>query len=137
MIKVKSTVRINTQKIKRLDTAAVMALKLTADLLKTEITDKDVIPRDRGTLEDGLFVDDSQADQGKVSLVTSTPYARRLYYNPDGFVFHQSSWEDKKGKHDGNPNAKDHWYEDWQKGGKNADFVPETFRKNYKRLIDT
>ena len=127
MIKVKSTVRINTQKIKRLDTAAVMALKLTADLLKTEITDKDVIPRDRGTL----------ADQGRVSLVTSTPYARRLYYNPDGFIFHQSSWEDKKGKHDGNPNAKDHWYEDWQKGGKNADFVPETFKKNYKRLIDT
>lgn len=137
MAKVKSTVKINTQRIRQLDKAAVTALKLTADQLQTAVKNAHVIPRDRGTLEDSLFVDDSQADQGRVSLVTSTPYARRLYYNPDGFIFHQSSWEDKKGKHDGNPNAKDHWYEDWQKGGKNADFVPETFKKNYKRLIDT
>ena len=137
MAKVKSTVKINTQRIRQLDKAAVTALKLTGQALKSEIVNRDVIPRDRGTLEDSLFVDDSQADQGRVSLVTSTPYARRLYYNPDGFIFHQASWEDKKGKHDGNPNAKDHWYEDWQKGGKNADFVPKTFKKNYKRLIDT
>ncbi len=151
MVKVKSTVRINTQVIKKLNRAGITALKETADALLTEVTNAGVVPRDIGTLEDG-FIDDTKAEQGKVSLVYSTPYARRLYYNPDGFQFHQVKWysfkrvKGKKGnwlkrkkkiKHDGNPNAKDHWLEDWQEGGKNADFVPKTFKKIYKRLINT
>lgn len=151
MLKVKSIVRINTQSIQKLNRAGITALKETANALLTEVKNEDVVPRDRGTLEDG-FIDDTQAEQGKVSLVYSTPYARRLYYNPDGFKFHQSAWTSekrikgkrgkwlkrkKKIKHDGNPNAKDHWLEDWQAGGKNADFVPNTFKKIYKRLINS
>lgn len=151
MARVKSIVRIHTQSIKKLNRAGITALKETADALLTEVTNEGVVPRDRGTLEDG-FIDDTQAEQGKVSLVYSTPYARRLYYNPDGFKFHQLAWTSekrikgkrgkwlkrkKKIKHDGNPNAKDHWLEDWQEGGKNADFVPNTFKKIYKRLINS
>lgn len=136
MAKVKSTIRINSQALSRLNRAGNMALRQTADALLTEVTNAGVVPRDRGTLEDG-FVDDTKAEQGKVSLVYSTPYARRLYYNPDGFQFHQSEWKDDRGEHDGNPNAKDHWLEDWQEGGKHADFVPKTFKMIYKRLIDT
>lgn len=151
MAKVRSTVRINTMRIKQLNQAGKTALKETADALLTEVTNAGVVPRDVGTLEDG-FVDDSKVDQGKVSLVYSTPYARRLYYNPDGFKFHQSAWTSekkvkgkrgkwlkrkKKIKHDGNPNAKDHWLEDWQAGGKNADFVPKTFKRIYKGLINS
>lgn len=176
MLKVKSIVRINTQSIQKLNRAGITALKETADALLTEVTNEGVVPRDRGTLEDG-FIDDTQAEQGKVSLVYSTPYARRLYYNPETvsvreytikkgkragqkvksytahkMTFSQSAWTSekrikgkrgkwlkrkKKIKHDGNPNAKDHWLEDWQAGGKNADFVPNTFKKIYKRLIHT
>ena len=151
MAKVKSTVRLNTMRIKQLNQAGKAALKETSDELLKEVTNAGVVPRDMGTLEDG-FVDDSKVDQGKVSLVYSTPYARRLYYNPDGFQFHQVKWysfkrvkgkngnwlkRKKKIKHDGNPNAKDHWLEDWQAGGKNADFVPKTFKRIYKGLINS
>lgn len=137
MAKVKSTVRINSQRIKQLNQAAIQALKLTGEELHKDIIQEGVIPRDRGTLEDSTFVDYSNSNQGKVSIVSSTPYARRLYYNPDGFQFHQSAWQDKKGKHDGNPNAKDHWFEDWTKDGNKSDFVPKNFKKFYRKLINT
>ena len=137
MAKVRSTVRINTMRIKQLNQAAVKALELTGNLLSEDIKRAKVIPRDRGTLEDGTTPIYTQSNQGKVSIVSSTPYARRLYYNLDGFKFHKSQWEDKNGKHDGNPNAKDHWFEDWQEGGKNAEFVPKTFKKIYKGLINS
>lgn len=151
MAKVRSTVRINTQAVSKLNKATIKALKDTADALLTEVTNAGVVPRDKGTLEDG-FVDYTKADQGKVSLVYSTPYARRLYYNPDGFKFHQSAWITKKKvrgktgkwlkrrrkkiKHDGNPNAKDHWLEDWLKDGKHEDFVPKTFKEKLQEAIN-
>ena len=69
------------------------------------------------------------------------PYARRLYYHPD-YKFHKGPWEeewvDKEGKkhhvkHDGNPYAKGYWFEDWKPGGRKADFVLDTFKKNLKK----
>lgn len=151
MAKVRSTVRINTMRIKQLNQAGKTALKGTADELLKEVKNAGVVPRDMGTLEDG-FVDDTKADQGKVSLVYSTPYARRLYYNPETVSVRE--YTIKKGKRAGqkvksyiahkrtfskkeNSNAKDHWLEDWQAGGKNADFVPKTFKRIYKGLINS
>ena len=138
-------------RIKQLNQAAVKALVQTADELLGEVKNSHVVPRDMGTLEDG-FVDDTKAEQGKVSLVYSPPYARRLYYNPETVSVRE--YTIKKGKRAGqkvksytahkmtfskkeNANAKDHWLEDWQEGGKNADFVPKTFKRIYKRLINT
>lgn len=82
-------------------------------------------PRDTGNLQnESTFVDYSQAGQGKVSLVSTTPYARRLYFHPE-YHFHT----------DANPNAKGKWYEDWiPPSGKASDFAPEAFKKFYKRL---
>lgn len=123
-MQVKSTVKINMARIKQLNQAAVTALEKTAEALHTEVVQAQVIPFDTGHLEeDATFVDYSQSDKGKVSLISSTPYARRLYYHPE-FKF-------QKGE---NPNAKGKWFEDWLSGGSKEDFAPETFKKLYKQF---
>ena len=55
-------------------------------------------------------------------LVSSTPYARRLYYHPE-YRF------DKKE----NPNAGAGWFDDWAEGGANQNFAEETFAAIFKR----
>lgn len=122
-MQVKSTVKLNMARINELTQAAVDALEKTAEALHTEVVQAQVFPFDTGHLQgDATFVDYSESSQGKVSLVTSTPYARRLYYHPE-YNFQT----------DENPNAKGHWFEDWLPGGSKADFVPKTFKENYKK----
>lgn len=62
--------------------------------------------------------------QGKVSLVSSTPYARRLYFHPE---YHFQKYE--------NAFASGKWYEPWI-DGVSADFCREAYKKIYKRLTD-
>lgn len=121
-MKVSSRVTINTQKIKQLTRAQIIALEQTAEALHTEIVQAQVMPRDTGDLQnENTFVDSSESSKGKVSLVSSTPYARRLYYHPEyDFQTHE------------NPNAKGHWYEDWI-DGKEKDFAKKKFQEFYRR----
>lgn len=125
MIKVNSTIKMNFPKIRQLADAQVQALELTAEALHTEVVQAQVFPRDTGNLQnESTFVDYSQARQGKVSIVSTAPYARRLYFHPE---YHFQTKE--------NPNAKGRWYEDWiPPNGPVSDFAPETFKKIYKRL---
>ena len=82
-MQVKSTVKLNMPRIRQLTGAAVRALELTAEVLHTEVVQAQVMPFDTGNLQnESTFVDYSQSAGGKVSLVSSTPYARRLYYQP-------------------------------------------------------
>ena len=110
-------------KIQALDKAAVRALEKTADALLTEIVQAQVIPFRSGHLQnDATFIDVSEASAGHVEIVSSTPYARRLYYHPE-FNFN----------HEENPNAKAHWFDDWADGGKNAGFTKKAFEAFYKQ----
>lgn len=119
--------------LRNLDKAAIRALHQTAEVLHGDIKDAMVIPRDIGTLGDTAFyVDESHLTEGTVSLVNDTKYARRLYYHPE-YNFHQEYWEDEKGTHDGNPNAKGKWFEDWEYGGEKGHFASEAFEKFFKR----
>ena len=68
-------------------------------------------------------MDYSKAKDGKVTLISSTPYARRLYYHPE------YNFQTKE-----NPNAKGHWYEDWESGGSRANFAPNAFKQFYKKV---
>lgn len=121
-MKVSSKVKINTQKIKQLTRAQVTALEQTAEALHTEVIQAQVMPRDKGNLQnESTFVDYSQSSNGMASLVSSTPYSRRLYYHPE-YDF----------KTDENPNARGHWYEDWIDGNQ-KDFCKNTFKEFYKR----
>ena len=82
--KVNSTVIIYPHKIKKLTDAQILALKQTAEELLENVRDAQVIPRDSGHLQgDATVVDESQAKSGTVSIVSQTPYARRLYFHPE------------------------------------------------------
>ena len=76
-----------------------------------------------GTLQnESTFVDYSNSSKGTCTLISSTPYARRLYYHPE-YNFNTSE----------NKNAKGKWYADWI-DGEEKDFCKKTFKKFYKRL---
>lgn len=124
MMKVNSRVKLNMPKIRQLTQAQVTALERTAELLHGEVKDAQVVPMKTGNLTGEQFsCDYSQSSQGKVTLVHSTPYARRLYFHPE-YKFNKEFHEDAKGK----------WLGDWMPGGKKSDFAPEAFKKFYRRL---
>lgn len=142
MRRVSSKITLYQNKIRELSKASVKALEKTAEALHTEIVQAQVIPRMDGTLQnESTFVDDSKAIKGHVSIVSNTPYARRLYFHPE-YHFMQGPWQEtvehKDGTvshltHEGNPNAKGRWYEDWLSGGKNEKFAQKTFNELFKR----
>ncbi len=122
-MQVNSTVKLNMPRIRQLTQAAVTALELTGEALHTEVIQAQVFPFDTGHLqEDATFVDYSRANDGMVTLVSSTPYARRLYYHPE---YHFQTKE--------NPNAKGMWYEDWLPGGVKTSDASKLFAQFYKK----
>lgn len=124
MIKVNSTVNLNMAAISQLCSAQITVLEQTAEALHAEVMQKQVMPRDTGTLQnESTFVDNSQSSKGKASLISSTPYARRLYFHPE--------YHFNKGK---NPNAKGEWYEDYVSGGKYDTFAQKTYKELYRRI---
>lgn len=124
MINVKSVINLNLPKIKQLTDAQITALEQTAEALHTEVVQAQVFPRDTGHLQnENTFLDRSESSHGKVSIVSSTPYARRLYFHPE---YHFSKRA--------NPNARGEWYEDWLPDGSKADFAAKTFKEIYRRL---
>ena len=128
MIKVNSIVKMNFPKIRQLTQAQVAALEQTAEALHTEVVQAQVVPFDTGNLQnESTFVDYSESSNGKVSLVHSTPYARRLYFHPE---YHFSKEE--------NPNTKGKWLEDWadppEGNGKKTQWAVDTYKKIYRRL---
>ena len=131
---VKSTVKLNMPVLKRLTAAAQVSLAQTAEAIHTNVVQSQVMPRDTGTLQnESTFVYAQDTANGKVELISSTPYVRRLYYHPE-YNFHQSPWVDDKGKrHEGNANAKGRWLDDYLKDGKKRNFAPDTFAKLYKK----
>ena len=130
MIRVSTKLKLNMARIKELNQAAVTALEQTAEALHTEVVQAQVMPRDTGTLQnEGTFVDLSESDKGTVSIVSSTPYARRLYFHPE-YNFQK----------DENPNAKGLWFEDWAEppdgNGSKSEWIRRTFKELYRRLAE-
>lgn len=150
MLTVTSEIDIDFGAIDALNENAVKALAMTAETLLTEIKNAQVMPFDTGNLQnESTFVDDSQARSGVVTLSSSTPYARRLYYHPE--VVNVRDYVIKKGKRAGqhvkgysarrgtfsrkhNSNAQDHWLRFWLPGGTRQNFCRDTFKKIYKEL---
>lgn len=119
---VDSKVILNQIKIKELTDAAILSLYQTADALHTKVVEKEVIPFDIGTLQnDSTDLDESNMKEGVIRIVSSTPYARRLYFHPE-YNFNQDS----------NANAKGRWFDDWI-NGKYKDYAPNAFAKLMKK----
>ena len=121
-MKVNSTVRINTALINKLCESQIRALEKTTEALHTEVVQEQVIPRDEGTLQnESTFPNYEDSQRGHTEIISSTPYARRLYYHPE-FNFQK----------DENPNARGNWYEPWLPGGDKEDNARNTFKRFYK-----
>jgi len=121
-VKVSSTIKLDEAKLKELTKQQYISLAQTADAILTDLKDSQTIPFNTGNLQnDSTFLDDSQIEQGKVSIVSSTPYARRLYYHPE-YNFRTNNNHSAGGK----------WFEPYASGNK-SDFARETFAKLFKR----
>lgn len=124
MISANSTVRMNWGRIRELTEAQITALEQTAEYLHTEVVQAQVMPFEAGNLQnESTFVNTSKSSSGKVTLVSSTPYARRMYFHPE-YDF----------KTDENPNAGGEWLEDWLPGGSKQDDCKKAFKQIYKRI---
>lgn len=73
-----------------------------------------------GELQRSLFVDTSKASSGVVSVVTNTPYARRLYFHPE-YHFYQGT----------NRRAGGEWYKPYMTDRK--EFVIKAFSRFLRR----
>lgn len=117
MAGINTHIKLNTALLKELDKQKIVALQQTAEALKTEVQQAQVMPRDEGTLQNNsTFVDDTNAENGRVSIVSSTPYARRLYFHPE-YNFDRTK----------NKSAGGMWFEKWKDG----DFATNAFIKLY------
>lgn len=80
-----------------------------------------------GTLQNvGTRVDFSRSSAGTVSLVSDTPYARRLYFHPE---YHFDTGE--------NPHAGGEWFKPYQPGGEKEKFAQKAYAKLYKQEAGT
>ena len=121
-VKVHSTIKLDEAKLKELTKQQYVSLAQTADALVTDLRDSQTMPFDTGNLQnDSTFLDDSQKEKGRVSVVSSTPYARRLYYHPE-YNFRTTN----------NRNAGGKWFEPYISGNR-TDFLKDTFAKLFKR----
>lgn len=115
-------VNLNHHNIEKLKRAVTISAVQTMEAIKTEVINEGVMPFDTGTMQnESMFVDDKEAEKGKISLVVDTPYARKLYYHPE-YNF----------KTINNPNAQGRWFDPWIDGEK-KDFAGRAFSELLKR----
>ena len=124
MLDVLSSIDLDFGAIEELEENAIIALEQTTDALLTEIKTSQVMPFDTGNLQnESTFADYSESNKGATHIVSSTPYARRLYYHPE---YNFSKKE--------NQSAGGEWFDPWLKGGTRQNFCVETFAEIYRRL---
>lgn len=128
MIRASSVIKLNMPRLRQLTQAQVAALEQTAEALQhTEVVQAQVVPFRTGNLQnESMFVDTSESSSGKVSIVHSTPHARRLYFHPE----YNFSTEE-------NPNAGAHWFDEWLPGGNKEDWARDMYKKFYRRIAGT
>lgn len=117
-------VTINYGNISLLKKGLQKAISYTAEDIKRDVIDKQVIPFDKSTLQESTFVDDSRAPN-KAYVVSSTPYARRLYYHPE------YNFQTGKNKHAGGK-----WFEPWTSKGRYANWVKRRYEAFVKGCAD-
>lgn len=116
----KVKVKLDKHKINKLTSAQLKAGKMTAEQMLSEIVREQKIPFDEGTLQNvQTFV---EAKDEEIKIAHDTPYAQRLYYNPQ-YNFDKTI----------NINAGGEWWEDWLVGSK-ANRPIELFKQFYKMI---
>lgn len=119
-MKVKTT--MNHGALATISKAQRQALEMTGQQVLNDLRNEQTMPFDEGNLQnDSTYLDDSKSSQGSVSVVSDTPYARRLYLHPE--------YDFQKGK---NPNAGAGWFDPYIKGDK-AKKIKQWFRQFMRR----
>lgn len=114
----KVKVKLYSKNINDVCDEAKLSLIETADAVKSDLVQSQTMPFDTGALQNrSTFVDKSDSSKGIVSIVSDTPYARKLYYHPE--------YNFQRGK---NANAGGMWFEPYINGSKNK-FCQNTFSR--------
>lgn len=124
-LKINTTIKIimNPAQVSKLLNAPQIALIRTAMAVETDLLTSQTIPFDTGTLQnEHTSIDPSQASSGTVQIVSDTPYARRLYFNPE-YNFQQTK----------NPNAGGKWFDPYINGNMKK-WVKQTFVELMRRM---
>jgi hypothetical protein len=115
-------ITFNNKNIEKINENARLALIDTAEAIKTDLIQSQTMPFDTGTMQnDSTFVDDKKSIRGVATIIVDTPYARKVYFDPEIHI--------KQGK---NPNAKQYYFDDYLNGSK-KDLPSEYFAKLLKR----
>lgn len=101
-MKITAKIVLDRGALAQIQKAAEASLPQVLDALSTEIQTAAVVPKDTGALEQSASVF-AEAAAGGISW--DTPYARRLFFNPQ-YNFSQ----------DKNANARGRWTDHWQFG---------------------
>lgn len=109
--------------VKQLDKAKQQALEQTGDALLTQVKNTQVMPFDTGNLQnENTFEDCAQSWNGTVKIVSSTPYARRLYFHPE-YNFSRKENIAAGGK----------WFSPLLEGGTRQNFCSRAFVRFYRK----
>ena len=100
------SVKMNKKALVKLQDAQLKALRLTAEKLVSEKVEAQEIPFHECTLQNvQTSIDEEKILNGSIKIRHDTPYAARLYYNPQ-YNFDKTF----------NINAKGEWWEDYISG---------------------
>lgn len=120
----KVTSKVNNGLLKQINSASNESLVLTGEAIRSDLIESQTMPFDTGTMQNQqTFVDDSDAPNGSVSVITDAPQARKLYFHPE-FNFKQNN----------NPNAGGMWFEPYINGNK-KDFAKKVFARYLRNRI--
>ena len=113
---------MNLSALATLAKAQRQALEMTGQQTLNDLRNSQTMPFDTGNLQnEQTYMDDSQSSKGSVSIVSDTPYARRLYFHPE--------YNFQTGK---NPGAGGEWFEPYISGDKSRK-IKEWFKQFTKR----
>lgn len=119
-------IKFNDNTLNKLANAQLKALAKTGEAVLTDLVQSGTMPFDTGEMQNNrTFVDMSNISKGEVSIKTTAPQARRLYYHPE--------YNFQTGK---NTKAGGRWFDPYLTDGKKGKFVQETFTELMRREID-
>lgn len=114
----KVTSKVSSKKLKLLNKDIIESLVMTADALKSDVQQSKTMPFKTGSTQNrDTFVDNTDKTKGQVRIVTSNPYARRLYFHPE-YKFSKNV----------NSKAGGMWFDPYIDGAK-KNFAKKTFSK--------
>lgn len=113
----------NQKTLNQIHKDANKALLKAGDAVLSDLINSDTLPYDSGNLQNNTFLDDSNLNNGELKIVSSTPYARRLYFGND-FNFDKS-------KHS---NAGSNWFQPYIDGEK-KDLFKKAFEDEMKKKL--